>query len=753
MKRRSNAADETVSLFPFLAVLLCTMGTLALIFAIASQNVAPEGSADASLDAVANAAGKTEKNVSPDGGDAEYADALAQTGSAPLEELTAETESLAWFFDELNGVKTRTQTALENERRRLADAEKSLADLRSELTLTQKRLETLRSETIADENGDALALQEKIDALDEEIERLKGETAELREKNADAKRSYAILPYQGKKGVFRRPIYVECNERGVFLQPEGVPFLSTDFLLARYPGNPFDAGLRAAARRFVELGGEKTADGETVEPYPLLIIRPGGANRYYSAIAALASWGGDFGYEFVADDQEIAYPAPDPVLADAVREQTEFSRRRLAAQLTALMSARNASTSFAGASRFRGNGSGVGGTFAGSGGATNANGGASASALQARLGSQVKLGSVGGLGGASNSNGSNRSVASSASDGTGFAANASAVPNASGIPTGVGAPVDAAFALGSGSETSFDATSGTPLPRYSGDFAQFIRPAPSASVSPSAQNAQSVPNAQNVENAPPETTAQNAPNASFAQGAQTLNIPNVAAQTSQTLPSPSSAQNAQNAPSAQTPQNASTPFLAQFQETPQTAQNAQTAAAPKIDARQTLGNTTFAAGATGSSAFGTLADSGSGATSTRVEATAPKKPDSDRPSARENPNAIRISDELRRPSQQGLERGIRVLCSGDALVFPKQPGLRAETTVSLAADAPLAAVERELTDAIVLCVKSWGVAGRNMYWAPFLKVEVASNGEKRFRELSEFCRTQGLTVVRADRAD
>ncbi|MBQ8363303.1 MAG: hypothetical protein IJX36_05185, partial [Thermoguttaceae bacterium] len=128
----------------------------------------------------------------------------------------------------------------------------------------------------------------------------------------------------------------------------------------------------------------------------------------------------------------------------------------------------------------------------------------------------------------------------------------------------------------------------------------------------------------------------------------------------------------------------------------------------------------------------------------------PKQPTADRPSARENPNAIRISDELRRPSQQGLERGIRVLCSADRLVFPKQPGLRSATSVSLAADAPLASVERELSDAIVFCVKSWGVAGRNMYWAPFLKVEVASNGEERFRELSEFCRTQGLTVVRAD---
>jgi hypothetical protein len=56
MKRRSNAADETVSLFPFLAVLLCTMGTLALIFAIASQNIAPNGE---SADATATKRGET----------------------------------------------------------------------------------------------------------------------------------------------------------------------------------------------------------------------------------------------------------------------------------------------------------------------------------------------------------------------------------------------------------------------------------------------------------------------------------------------------------------------------------------------------------------------------------------------------------------------------------------------------------------------------------------------------------------------
>lgn len=741
---RRRAADETVSLFPFLAVLLCTMGTLAMIFAIASQNIAPEGTdaesgaaenvADAKTDAVKNAVES------------------APLADATLEELEAEASSLAWFLDELNGVKERTETALEKERARLAAAEKSVVDLRSDSTVARRRLDALRDGNDAEDADDAVELREKIAALDAEIERLETETQTLREKNADAKRSYAILPYQGQKGVFRRPIYVECNERGVFLQPEGVPFRSTDFLLARYPGNPFDSGLRAAARRFVEQGGETTADGDRVAPYPILIIRPGGADRYYAAVAALASWGSDFGYEFVDDDQEIAYPEPDPVLAVAVREQTEFSRRRLAAQLTALMSARAATSSYAGAPGFGVGGFGgkIGGKFGGSSFA-GTNGGASS--LQARLGSQVKLGGDVGPGSSpvpSSGSADPRTNAPDRNAPSGGGSLDAALALGSGNPVGasIGNPAGNSATPGDADATrpvgtlggtnagTFAATDGVPLPRYSGDFAQFVRPAPRGADGSPAENAQ---NAKSSQIAPSPQTAP-------------IAIPNVAAQTSQTAeptPNAQDAQTAQTPPTAQTPSGTTSPFLAQFQETPQTARTTQNAGDPPIDARRALGNTTFGAGATGSSSSGTLA-AGSGATSTRVEATAPKKTESDRLSARENPNALRISDELRRPSQQGLERGISVRCSAAALVFPKQPGLRFETTVPLAADAPLAGVERELSDAIVLCVKSWGVAGRNMYWSPFLKVEVASDGEERFRELSEFCRTQGLAIVRAD---
>ena len=69
------------------------------------------------------------------------------------------------------------------------------------------------------------------------------------------------------------------------------------------------------------------------------------------------------------------------------------------------------------------------------------------------------------------------------------------------------------------------------------------------------------------------------------------------------------------------------------------------------------------------------------------------------------------------------------------------------TTVACDASTDPERREKELLDAVLFCIKSWGLAGRNAYWAPFVKAEVAEGGEERFRELSEFCERQGLSVV------
>ena len=48
------------------------------------------------------------------------------------------------------------------------------------------------------------------------------------------------------------------------------------------------------------------------EPYPLLLVRPDGIMAYECALAAMKSWGPDFGYELINVDWHLNYPPADP---------------------------------------------------------------------------------------------------------------------------------------------------------------------------------------------------------------------------------------------------------------------------------------------------------------------------------------------------------------------------------------------------------------------------------------------------------
>ena len=401
---RSRAASEDAfSLFPFLAVLLCTMGTLSLVFVLVARKTSAEPTPDADDEAAAVVGVPFDGNVATfeheisgtivaadalasalNGGlstnDApslsEYERALEKTGNASLEDVRGETENLDWLLSELSHMRETAEKNLAEQRARLANAEAAIAQLRAEAQAAEQKYEALVN---SGENEGLDELKARLQSVDCEIEKLMEEAEKLREENADAKHSYAIVPYQGKKGTFRRPIFVECNADGVFIEPEGVKFDERDFLLAQYPGNPFDAALRAAAPRSLVTGGQKTASGDAIEPYPLIIVRPSGAKHFYAAIAALASWGELYGYEFVEEDQVLEYPQPDPLLAQAAQEQAQIARDRMQAQLAAALSARNAQ--IVALERSKRNASAYGG-----------NASAPQTELQARLGSNVRLG-------------------------------------------------------------------------------------------------------------------------------------------------------------------------------------------------------------------------------------------------------------------------------------------------------------------------------------------------------------------------
>jgi hypothetical protein len=59
-----------------------------------------------------------------------------------------------------------------------------------------------------------------------------------------------------------------------------------------------------------------------------LIVRPNGTVAYAAARAALKSWDDEFGYELVEDDLVLAYPKPDPTLAQELQRSIADARQR-----------------------------------------------------------------------------------------------------------------------------------------------------------------------------------------------------------------------------------------------------------------------------------------------------------------------------------------------------------------------------------------------------------------------------------------
>ena len=691
--RRSGGQGATVSLFPFLAVLLCTMGMLVMLLVLVSQNTAendasplarseiaapnepkisespdddffdfdsaavPVGSARAQEKGLAvpvGSAGAQEKGLTQ----RRYEELKQKYGDASFEDVSSELEGANWFLQELDAVHRRTAEALAKERDRLAAAEKLVADMVHRLVELNAQALALKNGS-ADENAEESpeAVQNEIEKTAAEVANLSSEIERLKQnlKDAQGKKSYAILPYRGKSGTLRRPIYVECTADGIYLVPENVPFLPEDFLLAKYPGNPFDAAMRAARQYYVEQG----ADAES-EPYPLLIVRPGAAEKYYAAKAALASWGGDYGYEFVENDANLEFPAADMQLARRVEEQVALARARLAVPLAAIVGEMTRS-----------------GTFAGGSGEENSS---DAGGLGSQFGPYAKLETTAGQNNAPSGNGLNgSSVAGLGTAGLGTAGN----PN-----VGYGASAER-------------------LPAYRGRFAAG---APSGLENAADANA----------SADGVNTYRSASSANrYASGGEKSGNPLVGTPPSDGATAIDGAPSEMLASSTAPPEGnvntaaPSSPFV-------ETTRSTQNASSSSVDPRQTVGNTVFA----------------------ESEKNAPPE-NNQKTKAEENPKAINLAEELRRPSQMAIERPILLECRADRYVFAPQPGLKEGFEVKISESS-----ERELLETIVFCVKSWNVAGRNMYWAPWIKASVAAGGEENFARLEQMMNAQQVRIDR-----
>jgi hypothetical protein len=297
MTAASRRESLAPSLFPFLAVLLCTMGALVLILML--------------LVAGAETSGKA---------------AVEQID----QEMQWEQDKLQLIKNGLNEKYEEAKIVLEKKRLVLQNYEQHIRELTDELEQLEKT---------------AQQAEAKVDTQKESQEQRDQRRLELEKQLADAKKKlekklkdpkgdkpiFAIIPYDGPNGTHRRPIYLECNHKGVVVQPEGVVVGSVDLRPPYGPGNPLDAVLRAIRAEYPATNGAVTSN-----PYPLLVVRPSGIKHFMMARAAMSGWDDQFGYELISEELELSFPPSVPNLDAKIVKAIEAARERQAALVMAM---------------------------------------------------------------------------------------------------------------------------------------------------------------------------------------------------------------------------------------------------------------------------------------------------------------------------------------------------------------------------------------------------------------------------------
>ena len=189
MRRRKRRNDVTPTMFPFLAVLICTMGALIALLVIGVQQARVHAN--------------------------HVVDQLAEDQLANQEELRRQQiqlEDYQWEKEVLIANREEKEEQLRQSRLELANVETHINELYDKVSLLKARRDALQNRDTLREEG---TTQEQLDALRKEIETATAALKALRDGQSKRKDRFAILPYKGLNGTVHRPIYLECTSEGV----------------------------------------------------------------------------------------------------------------------------------------------------------------------------------------------------------------------------------------------------------------------------------------------------------------------------------------------------------------------------------------------------------------------------------------------------------------------------------------------------------------------------------------------------------
>ncbi|TWT83157.1 hypothetical protein CA13_46200 [Planctomycetes bacterium CA13] len=286
--RRRQAISPT--LFPFLAVLVCTLGTLILFLALVAQKATKVAEQQ-----VAEAEQAKQQRMAEHSSSEEPSLTQGTVASMIAEEQVRVAQVVA-FRD--------SQAAdLENRRDQLTHLEDHLQRIRDELMRLSDEVKQATGETEATAVDTAT-----IDFLKSKLKEEEKAVAELKAQTENNTPRVVIVPHKGPNGTDRRPVYLECSKDGVMIWPEGVRITQQQLDNTSRGANPIDAALRIVRHHAMQ------NYGDSIPPYPLLVVRPDGIESYAAARGAMEDWDDQFGYELVPSKVQLAFNQPDPQL-------------------------------------------------------------------------------------------------------------------------------------------------------------------------------------------------------------------------------------------------------------------------------------------------------------------------------------------------------------------------------------------------------------------------------------------------------
>jgi hypothetical protein len=286
MKRRRHKLE--VSTFPFLAVLLCAMGSLILLLLVIDRRAKAVARAKA-LQAAAKAEAEDVQLA------AARAAELEQRRKALHALLAQQDQELLGQIKSLYGQSSEAAQKVQKERQRFQELRGRLSAASAKLTDRQKALVGRRAE-VAKESDLSQAKRTELAALTAELEQLEQTLAAMKLLRQRDQQTYSIVPYRGKRGDNRKPIYVECTAGGLILHPEHTTVDRPE-------------AIRAEIER--RIGKQQAGDKKDANAYLLMLVRPDGIGAYYEAVSALHRLNVDFGYEFIENDWVLDFPSGD----------------------------------------------------------------------------------------------------------------------------------------------------------------------------------------------------------------------------------------------------------------------------------------------------------------------------------------------------------------------------------------------------------------------------------------------------------